>query len=234
MAVFAFTLALATQSAAAAVTLYYNERPPYAVTAADGHVQGLTATPAARAFAAAGVAVQWVRLPSNRQILSIKDNRAPECALGWFRNAEREQFARYSKPLYQDRPTVALAHRAFQPAGRFLPDALSQPDVVVLVKERFSYGAYIDELIARLKPTLTVTTVENALMLQMLARRRADFMFAAQEEADALLEQAGAAARDLQLLRFEDMPEGEKRYLMCSKSVPDEVMQRIDAAIPDL
>jgi len=217
----------------APMTVYFNERPPYAVSAGE-QVQGLTATPAAHAFAAAGVPFRWVKLPSNRQILSIRDNRAPECALGWFRNPEREQFARFSKPLYQDRPTVALSHQGLSPAGRRLADVLSQPGITVLVKERFSYGAYVDGLLAQLRPTVTATTVENAQMVQMVARRRADLMFAAEEEASVLIEQAGPEdARQLKVLHFTDLPEGEKRHLMCSRAVPEEVMQRLNAAIPD-
>ncbi len=229
-------LALGGAAAAqpAALTVYYNERPPYAVSGAGDQVEGLTATPAARALAAAGVPFRWVKLPSNRQILSIKDNRAPECALGWFRNPEREQFARFSKPLYQDRPTVALSHQGLEPPGRRLAELLSQPGVTVLVKERFSYGPYVDGLLAQLRPTVTATTVENAQMVQMVARRRADLMFAAEEEASVLIEQAGPEdARQLKVLHFADMPEGEKRHLMCSRAVPEELMQRLNAAIPD-
>jgi len=50
----------------------------------------------------------------------------------------------------------------------------------------------------------------------------------------ALVEQAGPEAREIRVLHFADMPAGEKRHLMCSKSVPAETMQRLDEAIPAL
>jgi uncharacterized protein (TIGR02285 family) len=215
------------------LTVYYNERPPYAVTAGEQQERGLTATPAVRALNAAGIPFRWVELPSSRQLQQIKDSRLPECALGWFRNAEREQFALFSRPLYQDRPSVALAYRGFQPATRLLSEVLAQPDVTVLVKERFSYGPYADGLLAQRRVQITATTVENSQMALMVARHRADFMFAAEEEAAVLIEQAGPEAQHLKVLRFDDMPPGEKRHLMCSKAVPPETMQRLNAAIAE-
>ena len=60
-------------------------------------------------------------------------------------------------------------------------------------------------------------------MLQMIQAGRADFMFLAEEEARYLVEQAGFNMSSFQLIRFPDMPLGEKRYIMCSKHVPDEI-----------
>lgn len=227
--------ALAPFAAAAqdSIDLYYNERPPYAVTGADGEVHGLTATPAARALQAAGVGFRWVQLPSSRQLAAIRDSRRPECGIGWFRNAEREGFARFSRPLYQDRPTVALAHAGFMPRGPRLADVLESREVVVLVKDTFSYGPYVDGLLVQHKPTTITTTVENAQMVQMVARHRVDFMFAAEEEAAVLLQQAGNDAKSLKIVRFTDVPPGEKRYLMCSRSVSPELIERVNAALPE-
>ena len=56
-------------------------------------------------------------------------------------------------------------------------------------------------------------------------------MFVAEEEAKYLAEEAGTSIRDFQLIKFTDMPMGERRYLMCSKQVPDEVINRLNGAI---
>jgi hypothetical protein len=79
-----------------------------------------------------------------------------------------------------------------------------------------------------------VTTVDSLQMMKMIERHRVDFMFAGEEEADAMLAQAGALARSLKLLHFSDAPPGEKRYLMCSLQVPPEWIERIDAVLPPL
>ncbi|MFO1338760.1 MAG: transporter substrate-binding domain-containing protein [Burkholderiaceae bacterium] len=100
----------------APVELYYFERPPYVVKhPGSDEVSGLTATPAAQAFRAAGLAFRWVPLPTVRQLVTLKEQAQAACAVGWFKNAERELQFKFSKPIYRDRPTVALA-RADLPA----------------------------------------------------------------------------------------------------------------------
>jgi polar amino acid transport system substrate-binding protein len=213
------------------ITLHFNERPPYMVAAADGTATGLSATPARQAFAAAGIAVRWAQTPTTRQLSVIRDNEGLDCAIGWFRKPDREAFAKFSKPIYRDRPTVVLAHAAFVPERR-LADLLRRPGVTVLVKDNYSYGAMIDALLAEKRAFVLSTTAENQQMLRMVAERRVDMMFAAEEEAQHLLGRAGIAARGLQLLRFDDVPIGERRHLMCSKRVPDALLERLNAAIP--
>ncbi|SFV17391.1 hypothetical protein [Pseudoduganella namucuonensis] len=90
------------------ITVYYNDRPPYLMLGKDGSVHGLTATPALQAFQAAGIATIWQRAPTNRQLVLLQEG-GRRCAVGWFRNAARERFARFSKAIYRDLPPVALA-----------------------------------------------------------------------------------------------------------------------------
>jgi polar amino acid transport system substrate-binding protein len=216
------------------VELMYNDRPPYIVAQADGSAMGLTATPAINAFRRAGISVEWKRVPTNRQLTIIGQGSGNDCAIGWFKNAERERFAKFTKPIYRDRPTVLLANRWFAPPpNASLRELLARPDVRVLVKDRFSYGPYIDGLLAEMKPLLIRTTNENRQMVAMIKANRADFMFVAEEEADYLVEQAGFNPDDFRLLRPDDMPEGEKRYLICSKHVDDSIIARLNAAIAE-
>lgn len=214
------------------IDLYYNERPPYLVSALDGSVSGLTATPAAEAFRDAGIAFQWIRLPTNRQLALLKDNHRPACAVGWFRNAERERFAKFTKPIYQDKPTVGMASGDLAiPDKLSLTELLSRHDVRVLVKDGYSYGPYIDNLLAAHRGNVVVTPLDNIDMARMISARRADFMFVAEEEASSLLQMAGLNPLNFKVLRFTDMPMGEYRHIMCDKLVPDEVIQRLSAAI---
>lgn len=215
-----------------AITLYFNERPPYLVSAPDGSASGLTATPAANAFKAAGIPFKWAKLPTNRQLALIRNGEGANCAVGWFMNAEREQYAKFTKPIYRDKPTVILAHDGFAyREGSTFPQVLAMADLRVLVKDKFSYGPYIDGLLASLKPIIVSTANENAQMVQMIQAHRADLMFLAEEEAAYLVEQAGFNLRDFRLIRFPDMPAGERRYIMCSKHVPDEVISKLNRAI---
>ena len=214
------------------VELYYFERPPYvAHRPGSTEVAGLTATPAAQAFKAAGVAHRWVELPTVRQLMTLKDSPRPACAVGWFRNPERELQFKFTRAIYRDRPTVAIARADFTPAAASLAEALRQPHLSVLVKDGFSYGAVIDGLLANVRPDRVVTSAESVAMVHMVAAQRAHFMFAAEEEAAYLVEQAGVAPGRLKIVHFTDLPPGERRYILCSKATPDEVIERLNRAI---
>jgi polar amino acid transport system substrate-binding protein len=227
--------ALSSAQAAEPLELYWFERPPYMGRRATGdEVEGLTATPAVAAFTAAGIPFRWVSLPTVRQLVTLKEGRRPACAVGWFRNAEREQQFKFTAPIYRDRPTVAIARADYLPAPT-LAATLRQPGVSVLVKDGFSYGAVIGPLLDEYRPERVVTSAETLAMANMIAGHRADLMFAAEEEASYLLEQTGHEARlpyPLKIVRFTDLPPGERRYILCSKATPDELIERLNKAIP--
>lgn len=68
-------------------------------------------------------------------------------------------------------------------------------------------------------------------MVSMLAAGRFDYMFADQEEYEALATAVNIPPESLRLLTFPDIPEGNKRRLMCSKAVPKETIDRINSVI---
>ncbi len=65
----------------------------------------------------------------------------------------------------------------------------------------------------------------------MVRRERVDYMIMAEEEAKDLLAQPDFADAGLAIYHLANPPAGEYRYLMCSKSVPDAVIARINQAI---
>lgn len=68
-------------------------------------------------------------------------------------------------------------------------------------------------------------------MIKSLKLRMADYMFMAPEEAAVAIAAAGYALNDFTQIKFKNMPDGEYRHLMCSKNVPDAVIQKLNAAI---
>ena len=215
-----------------AIALHYFERVPY-MHATDGVVVGLVADPAQEAFERAGVPFYWRETPPKRQLYIIHQNTGRDCLVGWFKNAERERIGKFTLPIYQDEPTVALARSDDERlvSGGKVEDLLADRDLVLLVKDGFSYGRFLDGLIASLSPRRITTTVGNVEMLKMIQAGRADYLFVAPEEAETLIMTAGFAARNFQIIRFSDMPPGEKRYIWCSRQVEDEIIARLDEAI---
>jgi uncharacterized protein (TIGR02285 family) len=231
---FGLLLAPAAHSNEALALMYY-ERPPFMMDSTDASgtvsVNGISADPSAAAMKAAGLPFRWHKFGAKRIMEIIQENSLAACGVGWFKTAEREQYAKFSRPIYRDKPWVALTPKKFTlPANTTIASLLTNKDNRILVKENFTYGG-LDLLMQKAQSTRISTTAEISQMVQMIKANRADIMFLADEEASYLLEQGGFRASDFNLVRFPDMPKGILRYFMCSKKVPDEVIQKLNAVI---
>jgi uncharacterized protein (TIGR02285 family) len=224
------SLALPAQATEPLALMYY-DRPPFMIDGGDGSASGLTVNISNEIMKTAKLDYTWHKFAAKRILELVRENAIHGCGIGWFKNPEREQFARFSKPIYHDKPQVAVAPKKFVlPADTKLFAALAINGTRILVKEGFSYGA-IDPLLLKYKPVLISTAGEVVQMMQMIKANRADMTFLPEEEAMYLLGQAGFRADDFNLIKFPDMPPGSTRHLMCSKKVPESVMQQINAAI---
>ncbi|WP_409525734.1 substrate-binding periplasmic protein [Nitrincola sp. MINF-07-Sa-05] len=217
------------------ITLHYNERVPYLVTTPQGEATGLTATPAQQAFELAGIPFVWELTPSKRQMQVVQENEGYDCLVGWFKNPEREKFAKYTLPIYQDQPQIAIARadNSELRSGMSVDELLSHPKLFMEAKDGYSYGKFLDEKIAQHKPNIEKAIVENIQMLMKVQVGRSDYFFIAPEEADGLLALSNFSKEDFQYVTFSDMPQGEYRYILCSQQVSDAIIQRLDAAIQE-
>lgn len=212
--------------------VHYHERPPYYVFAA-GRLTGLCGAPASQALEAAGIPFRWQRTPPQRQLHLIQSGQALNAGLGWYETPERQSYARFSAPLYCDQPTVALVRQddARFGTGMTVDEFLSVSNAVLLVKESYSYGDWLDEHIRRLKPRQAVCTGDNVNMLHMVEARRADYFFLAGEEAVELLTMNPDWTGALRIIHFAEMPPGNSRHLMFARRVPEEWIERINQAL---
>jgi polar amino acid transport system substrate-binding protein len=227
--VLAWLLALlAPALAAQTLTLHYQERPPYSSTAPDGRMVGLLAAPALDALTRAGIDFRTAVTPSQRQLALIRSGHGLHCGLGWFRTPERALRGKFSRALYRDRPLGALVRAATGLAPSLSASALlADPRYTLLVKDGYSYGSLLDDMLAHAAARIERTSVDPPQMSLMLRSGRADWMIVAPEEAAVL------GAPDLRLVRFDDVPYGPTRHLYCTDDVPDAWMARIDAALPE-
>lgn len=231
---FGVGLAWLAQGAQAQVTLtlHYQDRPPYSFADAEQRIRGLVAEPAARAFERAGIAFNWAKTPSQRQLVLIQNGNGLDCGVGWFRNPERETLGRFTRALYQDRPFMALARRASQfSSDRPLATWLGDSAYPLLVKDGYSYGALLDQMISRAGDLVRRTSTESAQMVRMIEAGRAGWMIVAPEEAQTLLAELGPLAQQLQLLPLAGVPAGSTRHIYCSRAVPETVIERLDVAL---
>jgi polar amino acid transport system substrate-binding protein len=216
------------------ITLYYYERKPFHYTADDGSVTGLTVVPTEAAFAKLGIPIRWEKVPANRILAQIKLNSEAVCSPGWYKKPDREEYARYTVPIYLDKPLVGLANAHFKAKqGITAHDLLSAPGTRLLVKQNFSQGAYMDKLIAQMAPSqIASTTEEVSTMVKMIYSDRADLIVTTQEEVKLYIYQAGLNLRDFRVLVFPDVPAVEKRYILCSRQVSPELIENLDRVLP--
>lgn len=208
-------------------------RPPY-YELRDGKPGGFLLLRSVRHFEAAGLPIrEYQTLPPRRILAMIRQNAGRICSVGWFRTAERESFARYSEPIHVDRPYIVIAHpesAAAVGAKGSLLKLMDDPDLRLGLVDGYSYGTYLDALVqARHGPTDTNSQTATHL-LKRLADGRIDFALFDREEADALMAD-NELARPLRSVFLNGMPDGQRRYLICSQQVAESEMQALDAAI---
>lgn len=215
--------------------ILYQDRPPYYVTTAHGIVTGLVAGPVREALDRAAIATTWKVRPGKRQIETIRQNTRAICSPGWFKMPAREAFSKFNDPIHKDRPQLvilltgdvrALPHQT-------LADLFKDSTRVFGAKLAYSYCPYVDGLIASTAPRIQHTPQDVSGMVRMLIGRRFDYMLAAGEEFDSLQANQSAAG-SITGIELSDIPPGNRRYLMCSKSVPDAILARFNTALQDM
>ncbi|MCK5100993.1 MAG: transporter substrate-binding domain-containing protein, partial [Desulfobacteraceae bacterium] len=214
------------------ITIHYHERPPYYVTDSSG-VYGLCSDPVKLAFKASGILFRWKKTPAKRQLEIIKANRSKECIIGWFKTSEREKFAKYSHYIYQDKPIIALARKDNSKikSNRSLKETFLNTNLILLRKDGYSYGQFIDKKIVEYNPIILTSNSENVTMLKMIRSKRADYFFISEEEANVVIALSGFSRNDFKYIKFLNMPKGNKRYLLFSEMVENDMIEKINMAI---
>ncbi|SFJ46762.1 amino acid ABC transporter substrate-binding protein, PAAT family [Desulfomicrobium apsheronum] len=222
------------QSAIAeSLDIYYFEYPPYYHQLANGQASGIIVDLARQVFAAAGVEPKFSFVPAKRILHEIQSGR-PAASLGWFKTAEREQFAHFSLPIYVNRPVGVFFLRENE--QRFRPydtlEGLLQNGSFFFGRvQGFSEGALLDEMISKYQDKTVQVAADTIRLLKMLESRRFDFMLIPPEEVDVLLQAAQTSKDKFKLRAMNDIPQGNLRYIIYSKAVDPDLIRRIDQAI---
>jgi polar amino acid transport system substrate-binding protein len=217
------------------LTILFHVRPPYSELGAPAGVKGLLIAPVVGAMTKAEVSATWTEMPPARQTEEIRRATGAVCGLGWFKRPEREEFALFVGPIYQDRPTVAVARKddARFAAPAMLQKLFADHSAKLIVKTGYSYGATIDAWLQRARPDTEESAGTNEAILNMIANGRRDYAMMAAEEAEYLLQRDAPLSAILRVVQLDDAPEGEHRYLMCSKTTPADLVARLNAALTD-
>ena len=214
------------------VTVAWREKPPYYYFE-NGVAKGFMLERAREIFAAAGVQVRFVNEPQKRIWANFKHGLPNYCSISWYRLPEREAVAQYSVAVHTDQPHAILAVPAVAArikAHRSLNALVSDKSLTLAVIDGVSYGPELDALIAGSQNRVMRRTVETAAMFRMVALGRADYLFVDREDWNYLRSRL-PELQSLVLIDFADMPPGLKRYVVCSRDVPADTMERLNRAI---
>ncbi|QAZ69513.1 ABC transporter substrate-binding protein [Solidesulfovibrio carbinolicus] len=231
LAMLAPALTPAAGQAQKPLSLLVFDRPPYYQLQHGQPAGGFLLTTALTVFAQAGIPVSVREMPPGRVVAMLREGPSRACAVGWYKTAEREAFARFSKPLYRNQPTT-VAVRATLPVPEtcspFLADLLAAGWRWGL-REGFSYGAEYDHLLAAYPATKRFA--DTAHMVELLAKDRLDAMLVEPEELAWILAAKPALRKHIRIVRLADSPLGGRRHIMCGLGVSPGEMARLDAAI---
>ena len=229
------------------IILHYIERPPYFILEEgtnklnDGIIYNL----AVKILTTAKIQYEFNNVPFIRSIIEIKENKIKICSPSALKNKEREEFAYFSKPIFQDKKTVIIIRKNDDRFKKYsiTDEILKDSNFIILLRIGFSYGVYLDNkvlkykniVLSELHPNKQKGTLfsseNNNSMLNDILEKKADYMFMGRNEAEYLIGKKSEFKKLLTIKQLRDQPEGEKRYFMCSKSVGIDKMNKINKAI---
>ncbi len=224
------------QPAAAEFDILYFERPPYYMTLGKESA-GLLNDLTRRIFVDAGINFNFYSMPPKRIIKVIEIDRRHSCSPGWFKNVERHDFASFTLPFYQSSSMVILSNRK---DGKKIS---RHQNVESLIKDRelilgkmttFSYGHYLDELLARYRPKQFIVNSSQKQLIRLLGQSRINYIIITPEEVDTLIDSVQLNRKDFVQHSLSGLPKGNKRFLMCNRSVEENYLDRLNRSIKRL
>ncbi|MBI3728406.1 MAG: TIGR02285 family protein [Burkholderiales bacterium] len=187
---------------------------------------------------------KFIHVPLKRLELMLKDE-SNACALGLFKNAEREKTMVFSAPFFAQIPPGAMIPRAqiaqlrpYLGAGDKLnlSKLLEDEVLTVGVQSGRSYGAAIDELLLahKGKKSIFLNSAPNAAksLFQMNAMGRVNLMLGYPYEANFLNSRDSADFIDLKFYPLQEQPAFLLGYAACSKSpFGEQVIEQINTVL---
>lgn len=224
-------LAMAATSSAEELKVAYIEYPPFSYTE-DGKLGGILADATREVMRRAGVDATYQAMPGKR-IVTLMMAGEPVCAIAAFRTPGRESFAWFSPPTYRNAP-LAVVHRSgdtrFEKL-RTLDAVLDSPDLVLGLQNGYSLGSRMDREISLRVRKVRQATADLEHLVRMIESERLDYAFLSPEGISGLIEFTGSHQGKISWYVPEGMPKGETRHIMCSRTVPQDVRDRIAKAV---
>lgn len=216
------------------LTVYYFERMPF-FGDRNGKPAGLLIDVSRLILDEAAVPYRFVNVPVVRLFDSLRKS-GNSCLAGAHRTKEREAIYTYSDDfIYRDRPFRVVVNKAKRKALPERPTIrqVLESELRLGVAEGYVYGDWLDRKIVEYQPKLQRVNIGNdsEKMHKMIIGGRFDYQFAVAEEAQYIVAEDQEHSDNLTTVEIADAPNGNMRYLLCSKGIDSATMKKINAAV---
>jgi len=212
----------------------YIERPPYYFTSVSGAADGFLVATTKKILQTADIKARFISLTPNKINYLLRYATTPHCSIGWFKKPERLLYAKFTKPIYQNKPLVILTTREKQQQFKNykkLAQIFSNKQLVLARMGSFSYGTYVDALLEKLSPKSQYYSKQQTDLLLSLHTNQASYMLVAPEETQQMIRAAKLPEKEFVKITLGEIPNGNYRYLMCGQAVSDNLIEQLNSAI---
>lgn len=215
--------------------VYHFERMPF-FGSADGEAVGILIDISRMVFNKAKINYTFISIPVKRLFESLKRTEYA-CTIGALKTKEREMLYNYSDDfIYQDLPfgIIVKNKNPFQVNPEIKQVLESNLELGLI--DGYTYGNWIDKNIIKYKPKIQRINIgdNTERMYKMIIGGRFDYMFAVEEEAKYVIRNKLGLVNNLSFVKVLDAPDGNKRYILCSKGVDGETIWKINNSLKQI
>lgn len=190
-------------------------------------------------FQANAIKPEFNLLPLKRILRKLQSD-PDHCSIGWFRTKEREDFADFSKPIWQDRAALVLTQKEkkklIQKKHPSFSSLIADSNFKMLRPAGVSYGQNVDDLIGKNSKNISTITGSFRQIIKMLAFNRADYTLVHPPEwyyySKSINKQENLAApHDVSIIAYKDLNKEIHRHIICNKKTQKNTIKRINILI---
>ncbi|WP_320176047.1 transporter substrate-binding domain-containing protein [Maridesulfovibrio sp.] len=218
------------------ITIGYIELPPYYYTNDQQKPDGILLYLTKKIMRRAGCNCEYISMPSKRILHTLKKG-GPFASIGWFKTPEREEYAKFSLPIYENKPILVLLRK--EDREQFskyntLEELLKQSKYKTGLIAGHSMGGYIDYLLTKHPQAFHALSGTTQQLVRMLYDKRIDFCLLAPVEIAKIIKQSPYKENDFYFMSMADIIKGNTRHLIFSKDVSNDTISKINAAITEI
>ncbi|MBL7176496.1 MAG: transporter substrate-binding domain-containing protein [Desulfobacteraceae bacterium] len=222
-----------------AISIYYYDRPPYRIKVSEEEASGILIEITTLIFQKAGIRYNFHERPFKRVMKELRGD-VLGCFPGVLKTPEREKLYVYSKPIFKNYPLAIVINKKVRGKLSNYPTfkELLTSKLFMGVVDGYSYGSWYDAKIKEYNPKVGtisyakdsgITKAQNNVI--MVAKNHVDYILMSPIEILWILKNHKFIEQKVDILKIKDAPRGNLRYLIFSKAVGEEIVDKVNAVI---